>query len=161
MVKQAIDSLNERDIIRGDVRLRFRMALGLLGTAALLYTGCSMCCGPFDYHYPVFGGAVQRTDPVHGRVGSIYSDPGPFGGPPADSNLAPQESEAKTDDLESLQLDDDSDLEMPEELFNEKPDDTDVLPPPDLQRPGPDEDTNSVRRLRTQSWQRGYRQQWR
>lgn len=50
--------------------------------------GCAMCCGPYDDHYPVFGGRIQRADPVHGRVGSVFSDPNLAGaGPLADSNL--------------------------------------------------------------------------
>lgn len=52
-----------------------------------------MCCGPYDYHYPVFGGRIQRADPEHGRVGSIFSDPNLAGsGPAADSNLVQPES---------------------------------------------------------------------
>ena len=160
MLKQTIDRMNGPYNNPQATRLALRCVFGLLSATALLYTGCSMCCGPFDYHYPVFGGTVQRSDPVHGRVGSVYSDPGPFGGPPADSNLNRGDTDSKTNDLESLD-DDDSELEIPEELMDGELDDTDVLPPPDLRRPGPDDDVNSVRRLRTQSWQRGYRQQWR
>ena len=69
-----------------------RYAAGIAGSLALLYTGCSMCAGPFDYDYPSFGGAVQRSNPTWGRVGSVYSDPGPFGGPSSDSNLRPHET---------------------------------------------------------------------
>ncbi|HMO14469.1 MAG TPA: hypothetical protein PKD64_06985 [Pirellulaceae bacterium] len=50
-------------------------SLWILGLAIMLSTGCSMCCGPYDYHYPTFGGRVQRVNPEYGRVGSIYSDP--------------------------------------------------------------------------------------
>lgn len=38
-------------------------------------TGCSICCGPYDYDYPTFGGLKQRVDRRHGRVGSVFSDP--------------------------------------------------------------------------------------
>ena len=42
----------------------------------LAASGCSMCCGPYDYEYPVFqNGKYVRTDPEYGRVGSIFSDP--------------------------------------------------------------------------------------
>ena len=53
------------------------------------FTGCSICCGPFDYDYPDFGGKHERQDRRHGRVGSIFSDPlAPrAGGASADSNL--------------------------------------------------------------------------
>ena len=59
------------------------------GSVALAgFAGCSMCCGPYDYHYPTFGGRVQRADPEYGRVGSIFSDPYTAGtGLDADSNL--------------------------------------------------------------------------
>lgn len=57
-------------------------------------SGCSMCCGPFDYHYPAFPGIVHRSDPIYGRVGSILSDPYTAGsGPSADSNLKRGERE--------------------------------------------------------------------
>ena len=80
-------------------------------------TGCSSCCGPYDYHYPAFGGKHQRVDPTHGRLGSVFSDPNATFGPSADSNLEPHpEIEAPTvpedddiededDDLEDLDLD--------------------------------------------------------
>ncbi len=41
----------------------------------LAAVGCSMCCGPYDYDYPVFETRYGRMDPVYGRVGSIFSDP--------------------------------------------------------------------------------------
>ncbi|QEG22395.1 hypothetical protein [Mariniblastus fucicola] len=67
-------------------------------------TGCSMCCGPFDYDYPTFGGKHLRADRAHGRVGSILSDPATMlSGPSADSNLA-----APPELLESMSDDDDS-----------------------------------------------------
>lgn len=61
--------------------------------ASLSLSGCSMCCGPYDYDYPTFGGKHQRASANWGRVGSILSDPNAFsGGPSADSNLeAPPE----------------------------------------------------------------------
>lgn len=53
---------------------------------AIVCTGCSMCCGPYDYHYPTMGGKHERVDPVYGRVGSIFSDP-----------LAPRAAQASAD----------------------------------------------------------------
>ena len=62
-----------------------------------------MCCGPFDYDYPTFGGKHQRVDRSHGRVGSILSDPAnTISGPSAYSNLKalpePLDSELDEDD---------------------------------------------------------------
>ena len=35
-----------------------------------------MCAGPFDADYSAEGGAWERHDPSHGRVGSAFSDAG-------------------------------------------------------------------------------------
>lgn len=35
--------------------------------------GCAMCCSPFDYSYPTYGGKWQRVDREHGRVGSVFT----------------------------------------------------------------------------------------
>ncbi len=60
----------------------------------MLSTGCAMCCGPYDFHYTGVGGALERSDPEYGRVGSILSDPWMAGhGPSADSNLKPHSTE--------------------------------------------------------------------
>ena len=53
----------------------------LLGTLMCLClatasTGCAMCFTPYDDHYNAFGGIADRQDRVHGRAGSILSDPG-------------------------------------------------------------------------------------
>ncbi len=51
--------------------------------------GCSMCCGPYDFDYPTFGGKHERVDRAYGRVGSIFSDPNAgYYGESADSNLS-------------------------------------------------------------------------
>jgi len=75
-----------------------------------------MCCGPFDYDYPTFGGKHQRVDRAHGRVGSILSDPiTSLQGPSADSNLTePPQPEPKSDDDDDMFddiMDDDSSLD--------------------------------------------------
>ncbi len=89
-------------------------------TTALSTFGCSMCCGPYDYDYPNFGGKHERVNPAYGRVGSVFSDPNAgFNGPSADSNLEPQpdirvnkESPRDDDpDLEQLKRELDSELE--------------------------------------------------
>ena len=45
--------------------------------------GCSMCCGPFDFSYPTYGGAFPREMRDAGRVGSVFSDPNFDHGNPA------------------------------------------------------------------------------
>ena len=118
-----------------------------VAVTVLFVGGCARCCGPYDYHYPNHGGSVQRSDPVWGRVGSVFSDPGPFGGPSADYNLQPHESGTGNDvedigDIEALESDDTN---------SEGSGSSSELPPPSsLQRPGPD-DTTSIQRFRTQS----------
>ena len=58
-----------------------------------------MCCGPYDYHYPVFGGKFERANPEYGRVGSVFSDPYVTGGGAgADSNLEDPEPYYTGDD---------------------------------------------------------------
>ena len=98
----------------------YRLALaGLVGLTALGLGGCSSCCGPYDYHYPAFPGIVQRSDPVYGRVGSIFSDPYKAGsGPSADSNLKPsvRKEDVQEDDLEDIpEALPDSEMEKPAE----------------------------------------------
>ncbi len=38
-------------------------------------SGCTMCHTPFDDTYAAYGGVRERQDRMHGRVGSILSDP--------------------------------------------------------------------------------------
>lgn len=38
----------------------------------VLASGCSICCAPFDDEYACYGGIVDRTDRVNGRVGSKF-----------------------------------------------------------------------------------------
>ena len=152
-----------------------QIAIGVFGMTTLFFSGCAICCGPYDYNYPAFGGTVQRSDPVYGRVGSIYSDPGPFGGPSADYNLKPHDSgqnnssfDAGDDELESLNGNDD--LTPPDMLDDDAGNgsdnrNSDLLPPPADQidepgRPSPDEST-SIRRRRTQSRRQRPVRRWR
>ncbi|MCH2180192.1 MAG: hypothetical protein MK106_15465 [Mariniblastus sp.] len=59
-----------------------------LGFVLMGLAGCSMCCGPFDFSYPTYGGAFPREMRDAGRVGSVFSDPSfEFSGPSASSNL--------------------------------------------------------------------------
>lgn len=50
--------------------------LGLLIVLASMSTGCATCCSPYDNAYPYYGGAWQRDDLCHGRVGSAYAPAG-------------------------------------------------------------------------------------
>jgi hypothetical protein len=109
-----------------------------IATATLSTFGCSMCCGPYDFDYPNFGGKHERVDPSYGRVGSIFSDPNAnFDGDSPDSNLEPQpERRIKTGDgVEDLELIDP--IEDPKPSLEKLPD------PPD------DESTT------TRLWKRG------
>lgn len=36
-------------------------------------SGCAMCASPYDCQYMSYGGLRERTDMVHGRVGSVYN----------------------------------------------------------------------------------------
>ncbi len=68
-----------------------RWATTILLTMTMFgFVGCSMCCGPYDFDYPTYGGIHHRSNPSYGRLGSIFSDPNyAGGGPSADSNLKP------------------------------------------------------------------------
>ena len=93
----------------------------------LTLTGCSMCCGPFDYDYPTFGGKHLRGNRSHGRVGSILSDPlTTLSGPTADSNLTPppEPVETSSDDDDDLLDDDSLDDSLDDDLLR---DDDDLL----------------------------------
>ncbi|MEL7496488.1 MAG: hypothetical protein AAFN77_02690 [Planctomycetota bacterium] len=101
------------------------IALVILGAA-----GCSMCCGPYDYDYPTFGGKHQRVDPSHGRVGSIFSDPmAGYYGAGADSNLQapPSIDSESTDDDRG----DDSDLDLDLDDMDSTQPDSNGLPDAD------------------------------
>lgn len=40
--------------------------------------GCAICCSPYDYAYPAYGGKWQRQQMNHGRVGSVLAPAGDF-----------------------------------------------------------------------------------
>lgn len=52
-------------------KLRFLLCLGVVA----VLNGCAMCDNGWDDAYNGYGGAVERQDRFHGRVGSILSDP--------------------------------------------------------------------------------------
>lgn len=98
----------------------------LIALLPLVATGCSMCCGPYDYDYSTFGGLHQRVDPQHGRVGSVFSDPmAGFNGAGADSNLKdPPELDARP----SYGSETDGELDLKNYDLDSLPDPTEQLP---------------------------------
>lgn len=97
-----------------------KTSLLILSVLLVVATGCSMCCGPFDYDYPAFGGKHPRAVRNHGRVGSILSDPlTSITGESSDSNLAapPEPLDTTPEDLIDTEVEDlNSDDDMSEEL---------------------------------------------
>ena len=77
-----------------------RALLAGLAVTIISMSGCSICCGPYDRDYPVYGGRFERTDPSHGRIGSVFSDPYVVIGESADSNLTPHEQDTEREDGE-------------------------------------------------------------
>jgi hypothetical protein len=72
---------------------RFFVCLGVI--AAL--SGCAMSDNCWDDAYSAYGGAVERQDRFHGRVGSVLSDPamqmtepGALSNGPTESDLYPE-----------------------------------------------------------------------
>ncbi len=55
--------------------MRTKSLLAVVVSCMIPFSGCSLCCTPYDHHYATTGGKHQRVDMVHGRVGSIFSDP--------------------------------------------------------------------------------------
>ncbi len=87
----------------------------VLGLVCCIATGCSMCCGLYDYHYPVVGGKHQRTNPEYGRVGSIYSDPtAGYGSTPLTNADVPDDSPGPININEGDEDQDNNDLDMGE-----------------------------------------------
>ena len=94
------------------------------------FTGCSICCGPFDYDYPDFGGKHERQDRRHGRVGSIFSDPlAPrAGGASADSNLQAPPPLTSLEPQEPDDSDLEGDLDDPDDIDDLERDLEDIDP---------------------------------
>jgi len=80
------------------------------------FVGCSMCCGPYDFDYPTYGGIHHRANPSYGRLGSVFSDHNNGGGgPSADSNLKPHPEPEIENDL-GLDADDADDFDDLDDL---------------------------------------------
>ena len=83
------------------------MLLGIVSS-----TGCSICCTPFDYAYPAYGGKWERTDRFHGRVGSAFDPAGPI---PAEDGDAIQEP------TPAVPMDETAPMEVPAPLEGDMP----------------------------------------
>jgi hypothetical protein len=84
----------------------------LLIAAPLLVSGCSMCCGPYDYEYPIMESVrYPRTDPEYGRVGSVFSDPNVTIGEKPRTNADVPREDDRLEDIESELDDPDFNLE--------------------------------------------------
>jgi len=112
---------------------RWNLILLLLIVGPILYTGCSMCCGPYDYEYPMMESTTYpRIDPEYGRVGSIFSDPNVgMGSVPRTNADLPVETPESANDLEDDGLDDpDFDNDIQDTLPG--PDDPSINPQGDI-----------------------------
>jgi len=75
-----------------------RQLLAVCGCLTLLGCwGCSMCASPYDCQYAAYGGLRERTDMVHGRVGSVF-DPAPEINHAAATRQSPQPTPADEPD---------------------------------------------------------------
>ena len=92
--------------------MKNRIAFIILAAVTIGTTGCSMCCGPYDYDYPAFGGLNPRVDQRNGRLGSVFSDPNAMVvGDSADSNLTPP-PEPKSSTIDEMGDEDDPEEEL-------------------------------------------------
>jgi hypothetical protein len=132
-----------------------QLILGAIAIAS--FSGCAICCGPYLDQYPTFGGKVQRTDPVWGRVGSIYSDPYTAGtGPLADSNLTTYERQAPKREKIDIQMKP-KDVDLPaEDLNNGFQPNQQRQPQPEESLPAPKKD-GSTTQHRLQNDRNGWR----
>ena len=55
------------------LRLSLALAAACMLSASL---GCTLCCAPFDTAFGAYGGAIERHDQYHGRVGSVFDPAG-------------------------------------------------------------------------------------
>jgi len=107
-------------------------------------SGCAVCCNPHDCKYPAYGGVIERLDPVHGRVGSLYGPQPVFvpgdrpAPPPATRELQPTPTlpDANTSEQpkeEAPKLPSEDRDPRPSQPFDpdQPDDDLDFPPPPD------------------------------
>ena len=107
----------------------------------LLWAGCSMCCGPYDYEYPMMDNAnYVRMDPEYGRVGSIFSDPNVTLGPAPKTNAdIPPEEDTREDEFDDDVPDDpnfnlDTETRAAPDPFLDELDTSAMLVPEDVYR---------------------------
>jgi hypothetical protein len=48
----------------------------LLAGLSAVFSGCALCCAPYDQNYPSTAGSWVRTNPTSGRVGSAFDPAG-------------------------------------------------------------------------------------
>ncbi len=126
-----------------------RLATTIFLTMTLFgFIGCSMCCGPYDFDYPTYGGIHHRSNPSFGRLGSTFSDPNyAGGGPSADSNLKPHPEPQIENDL-GLDSDDPDDFERADEDLDDDleglDDDLEELDRRLEELDGPDDELESI-----------------
>jgi hypothetical protein len=117
--------------------LKIMLVIGACSSA-----GCAMCCGPFDYDYPNFGGRHERADRSYGRVGSVFSDPlANHDGPSADSNLKEAEIRPRGSGNDSSEEADRLRERIEQELERNQPGQPN---PPRQERVQPDSDTTEA-----------------
>ncbi len=102
------------------------LASFVLIAAALPMLGCRICADCEDLAYPAYGGAWERTNREHGRVGSLF-DPG---GAKA-SDLVDRDEPSQPDEIiRELQKDKKSQSD-PDEVPEDRDGDADSIEPDD------------------------------
>jgi hypothetical protein len=76
-------------------KLRFLFCLCVVA----VLSGCAMCNNCWDDAYNTYGGALDRQDRFHGRVGSVLSDPTLQMAEPGETSEAPTEADLYPDGL--------------------------------------------------------------
>ncbi len=87
-------------------------------------SGCSMCSRGYLDDYATVGGKWQRSDPVQGRVGSIFSDAGATVAASHDEAMNSQSPyidsyEGEFDRVESYEADGNEFLELQQDEFGD------------------------------------------
>jgi hypothetical protein len=112
----------------------------------IVSSGCAMCANPYDDSYAAYGGRRERTDMVHGRVGSEF-DPAPeiIHAAPKEQSPQPATPEEPIPDRSSTERPEargfaPEDRSAPDTTLPESPEGTIELPeyePDELPSPGP------------------------
>jgi hypothetical protein len=106
----------------------------LLVSGLATASGCVMCAAPDDTAYSAYGGAWQRDDMYHGRVGSILD---PTGGPYLVASEGEPPTEYQDWDLDPQTAPGEDESALPPPPGAQEPPE-ELLPPQDSgQRPRP------------------------